>query len=82
LEKCWAYILEYEWRKGKRSMVNTAELYKDITVDQSFQKKSDKINLLNPNVARIMLGVYTAPDGNTKTQFKVLHDKLSKNMGS
>jgi len=80
LDKCRAYLLEFEWKNGKRFMINTADIYSDIKLDQTFQNKSDTIKLLNPNEARKMLGAYTAPDGNTKVQYKVLHE-ISKEWG-
>jgi len=80
LDKCRIYILEYVWKLGKRKMVNTADKYEDIQLNQTFQGSNDTIKLLNPDVARKMLGAYVAPDGNTKLQYKVLHE-LSQEWG-
>ena len=80
LDKCRAFILEFQWKNGTRHMLPTANIYKPLIVDQTCQDKPDQIQLLNPNEARKMLGAYIAPDGNTKLQFTKLHD-ISKQWG-
>jgi len=80
LDKCRAFLLEFEWKNGMRHMVRTADVYEDLQLDQAFTGTKDTIKLLNPNEARKMLGAYTAPDGNTKVQFEVLH-KISCQWG-
>jgi len=78
LDKCGIYILEYEWKEGKRKMINTTDKYDDIKVDQTFQGMRDTIKILNPHIAGKMLGAYTAPDGNTRAQYKVLYEVSEK----
>ena len=80
LDKCRAFLLEFEWKNGIRYMTRTADVYDDLQLDQAFTGTKDTIKLLNPNEARKMLGAYTAPDGNTKVQFEVLH-KISCQWG-
>jgi len=80
LDKCMAYILEFQWRNGSRHMMPTASKYNNIRIDQCFNGVPDNIKLLDPHEARKMLGAYTAPDGNCEKQYKVLY-KISKKWG-
>ena len=75
LHKCFCYILEFEWKAGKKSMVQTANKYPPLQIDQTFQNKPNQITLLNPSTARKMLGAIAAPDGSTKAQFEALQTK-------
>jgi len=56
-------------------MINTADIYPPLSVDQTFENKSDTIALLNPTVGRKMLGAVSAPNGNTKDQYEELLSK-------
>ena len=81
LHKCYCYILEFQWKGGKKSMVNTAEKYPPLQVDQTFTGNTEDIILLNPSEGRKMLGTVSAPDGNTKDQEKELYEK-AQNWGN
>jgi len=81
LHKCFCYILEFQWKGGKKSMVNTAEKYPSLHIDQTFTGNKEKIVLLNPNAGRKMLGTINAPDGNTKDQENELYEK-AQNWGN
>jgi len=80
LDKCRAYLLEFQWRNGSRHMMPTASKYNNLEIDQCFNNEPDTIKLLDPHEARKMLGAYTAPDGNCEKQYQVLYE-ISKKWG-
>jgi len=75
INKCFAYLLEFKWRNGKKEMIKTSSVYAAIPVDQKFEGSHDYICLLNPDQPRKMLGCITCPNGDTKAQFEVLFQK-------
>jgi len=77
LHKCYCYIIEFEWQRGKKHMKNNASLYPPLQVDQSFSSMKENIALLNPSVGRRMLGAISAPNGSTKDQEISLLQKSS-----
>jgi len=77
LHKCYCYVLEFEWKRGKKHMKNTASLYPPLQIDQSFSSTKESVSLLNPSVGRRMLGAISAPNGSTKDQEISLLQKSS-----
>ena len=75
LHKCFCYIIEFKWHKGRKTMVNTADKYPPLSIDQTFKNAPHTIKLLNPSTGRKMLGAISAPDGNTSEQYQALLQK-------
>jgi len=81
LDKCMAYILEFQWNKGVKSFIATEKKYPALKIDQTCENKPSNIKLLNPSESRKMLGVHSAPDGQTQSQYQALM-AISKKWGN
>ena len=75
-EKCKAYILEFIWNNGDKSMAPTKDTHPPLEIFDIFHDKFFQILLANPDEAFRMLGAFVAPDGNTTEQIKVLKKKV------
>ena len=73
LHKSYAYILDTEWKHGTRRYRNTHQSLPPLSINQNGTQQ--EMHLLPPSTARKMLGVYTAPDGNSKDQAMILRKK-------
>ena len=72
--KCWSYMINYDWDENGNwycySIVDGFDL--TIPTDDGIEK----IDLLEAHEGKETLGVFTAPDGNSKDHFKKLLDKV------
>jgi len=75
LHKCAIYFLRTIWKDGKRSFEKTHENLAPVPIIQGINQGIEYIRTEDPSKARRMLGVYVAPDGNSKKQFQVLRTK-------
>ena len=75
-DKCWWYLVDFKWRKGKWHMVNGGEGHTLTVRDKD--KNVCTLPNLPPTTAKQMLGVYLSPDGNESTQLSHLSDKAQK----
>jgi len=76
LHKCAVYILLTRWVQGRRKFKKTHLTLPPLQIYQGLDKdKPANIRIENPTTARRMLGVYTAPDGNSKLQTEILRAK-------
>ena len=75
LHKCAIYILITKWVQGVRKFEPTHITHPDVPIQQGHEQEYQQVSLEDPVVARRMLGVYTAPDGNSKCQHSILRTK-------
>ena len=59
-------------------MIQIANKYEDLLIDQTCQNQPDTTKLPNLNEARKILGAYTAPDGSRKWEQRVSNGYLSR----
>ena len=77
-DKCWWYLIDFEWNKGVSSIVDAAD-DKELFV-RNKNGIEEKISLLSCAEAKEMLGVYLTPNGNEDKQ-KTEMKKKSENWG-
>ena len=77
-EKCTAYILQFLWENGVKTMAKTKEMYPDLEITDIFTQEIYKILLANPEEAFKMLGAFVAPDGNVDEQVRILIQKSTE----
>ena len=74
-DKCWWYMVDFEWKGGKWSYRN-AGLSKVIQVRDK-DNTICQLDYLQCSEAKEMVGVHLAPDGNQKAQIKALREKTT-----
>ena len=72
-DKCWWYLVEFTWKKGRWSYSNEGNQFQLKVRNKDGIEES--LQYLPSNVAKEMLGVYIAPDGNETAQIKSMKDK-------
>ena len=70
LHKSYVYLLQTQWKKVVRKYAETQKTLPPFKIQQ--QSTQHDLHLLSPTETRKMLGVYTAPDGNSRKQALVL----------
>ena len=76
LHKSYVYVLNTILRDGKRCLDENQKYLPAIPITQ--QDNQHEIHLFSPKQARKMLGVITAPNGNSKEQATVLRLKAEQ----
>ena len=72
-DKCWWYLIDFQWRNGKWKAIDAGESLKLTARDKD--KKFWDLTYLKGSTAKEMLGVYLSPDGNESKQLEVLVSK-------
>ena len=75
LHKSYVYVLSMLWKDGYRKYEETHKKLPAFQIKQGFTDSIQEMKLASPKEARRMLGVYTAPDGNSKLQGDILLQK-------
>ena len=74
--KCFVYLLLFQWKQGKWSLVDTTQSVPPIVIQQ--YENVGHMQLLAPVTTRKMLGVSMAPDGTSTGQLQELGLKADK----
>lgn len=72
-DKCWWYLVHFTWKGGRWSYSNEGDAF-DLIV-RNKDGEYERLNYLTSDIAKEMLGVYLAPDGNEKEQISVMREK-------
>ena len=75
-DKCWWYLVGFEWQGGKWKYVDAGSKLKLKVRDK--ESKRQKLKYLKSSKAKEMVGVYLAPNGNQDAQLTQLRKKASK----
>ena len=75
-DKCWWYLVDFQWRNGKWYMVNGGKGHSLTVRDKD--KTVCTLPNLPPSTAKQMLGVFLSPDGDESTQLAYLSEKAQK----
>ena len=76
LHKSYVYVHKTTWRNGTRRLEETQKYLPSMPIKQ--QSHFHDLHLLSPKQSRRMLGVLTAPDGNSKEQASTLRAKAEQ----
>ena len=74
-DKCWWYLVDFTWHKGRWKCTDQGHQFEMQVRDKHGDEQV--IKYLPSDVAKEMLGIYIAPDGNQHTQFKIMREKSS-----
>ena len=77
--KSWWYLVYFQWDNGKWSYGHSNDIPSFNTLSAK-DKDNNRIQLeyLAPNIAKEMLGVNLAPDGNNEKQVQILKEKAAR----
>ena len=74
-DKCWWYLVDFTWHRGRWRCTDQGQQFEMRVRDKHGDEQV--IKYLPSDVAKEMLGIYIAPDGNQHTQFKIMREKSS-----
>ena len=75
--KCWSWIIAFDWKNDTWSYKSTNNEDHKMTVKDSTGKVVQMVTL-EAHMAKEMLGVQLAPDGNQEAQLKTATEKMRK----
>jgi hypothetical protein len=78
LPKCLAYIVVYDWNKGKPQQQPKSAIPTNLTVLDTESQQQTTIEIKDPAESHKTLGTYQNPTGNPDQQAKILQEKENK----